>query len=377
MGIVTPIKKLLSGETVVGLSEFQTGDVIPVENGGTGSTTVDSAISALKIATGTTKDLKLLVTKDTPLAGDSTTYDEIYTTIQAAVDSLPAIINHAVTIYIRKGTTAYDEVVTVQRVVAGGSITIRGEYYWYGTNASSKTGKIDLGGSDFGYADMAQIAAGDKIWLLKYSGAVEASVPSEYVVDTVASVNGAEITLTTNSGKSFDTSWTYQIVKTAISPSSGDALTVQFTDNVSIEGLSLNGGTNVLRIISCRTIKAACVACYGTSSYRMLFRSSTSDATTGIYRCLVEIPSTGRGIIVSTTSNVFFYNLVIHSTSSSSFVYYTTGMSYSTVRKGGIIPAGGVGVFCQFNSVVYFENVLNNATCPKSPASSADASYIL
>jgi len=178
-------------------------------------------------ASCTTGNLTIYVNNSATGTGDGTSWANAFTTIQAAIDSLPAIINHDVTIYIRKGTSTYANT-TIQRIVGDGSITIQGEFCVVGTVASagSTTGKFNVQADDTG------AATGDKVLMMKYSGTINNSTPTDAFIDTVASVSGTEITLTTRTTDTFTTSWTYLIVRTQ----TGN-ITSTNTENLIIAGL--------------------------------------------------------------------------------------------------------------------------------------------
>jgi hypothetical protein len=168
-------------------------------------------------------------------AGTGVDWTNAFTTIQAAIDSLPAIINHAVTIWIRKGSTAYSDASVLQRVVAGGSVTIRGEYYWVNQAASNSTAnRLYKASAD----DWTGIESGDAVYLLQYSGTYEASVPTiAYVgtVDSIAGLGSGYVTISCPVGSVTPTTgWKYVITKTAIS----GALTAQNMDAITIKGLT-------------------------------------------------------------------------------------------------------------------------------------------
>lgn len=202
---------------------------------GTLSNQTDLSTSLTGKASSTTATQSIYVDKAATGSANGTSWTNAFTTIQAAVYSLPAIINHDVTIYVRKGSTAYNETVTIKRIVAGGSITIRGELYWINTIASagSGSGKFNVNAADTG------IHAGDRVLLMHYTGTVGSSVIDDAFIDTVASVSGTEITLTTRTSDTFTTSWRYVIVRTEIK-----SLVVQ-SDYTTIFGLYLNSGISI------------------------------------------------------------------------------------------------------------------------------------
>lgn len=213
-----------------------TGTITSLGRSLIGETTASAIRDLIESTSSTIATMSILVYDGTPSESDLSTYDEIYTTPALCFAALPAIINHAVTIKIRKADGSAYAAATLQRVVSAGSITIQGEYYYNNTVASagSGTGKFNV---IAGHSELVQ--AGDKVLLMKYSGTVGASTPSDAFVDTIASVSGTEITLTTRTSDAFDTSWRYVIVRTAVV-----GININATKNVEICGLIYNEGTN-------------------------------------------------------------------------------------------------------------------------------------
>lgn len=342
-----------------------------------GTTTTSAIRTLVETVYSTVEDMIVYVDSAATGTGTGVDWANAFTTIKAAVNSLPAVINHAVTIIIREGSTPYDENITIQRVIAAGSIVIRGEYYWYGTVAASKTGKITVGVSDYGYADRAQIAVGDVIWATKWSGTVNASTPSESIIDTVASVSGTEVSLTTNTGKTFDTTWTYQIVKTEIS-----TILCRYTDFVTITGLSFKGGgINLLNIYNCTGVIVS--FCYFSPTAKVgngqLIRIESSSNVYPITRCCVDSTysdSRGLYIVVGPYSNL-----------NASVINLTGASTIGVVGSNGAmvkcsyshIKAAGVGIMATKLSFIERMSSLNESTTPNSPATNPgpDGGYIV
>jgi len=309
-------------------------------------------------------------------AGDGTSWTDAFTTIQAAHDSLPLIIAHTVVILVRDGTYTENLIVSRQCLPTG-SIEIRAEYYWYGTVAATKTGKITLGASDFGYAERVQIEAGDRVIVFKWSGTNDASVPTTSYEDTVASVSGAEVTLTTNTGVSFTSACTYAIIKNSISASSGNAISSMVSGKVSFNGFKIGGtisnGICVLEQFTVCTINACDI--YGFTSRgvyalvpstivkRSLIRSSETSASGLITSGKISALRTSNGVRINMTGG------------SSNGAYCIRGditMLWSHVAAAAVgLRAVFAGTFS--NSVTY---CLNEGTTPRSPASSSDPAYI-
>jgi len=327
-------------------------------------------------ASSTSVNLTLYVYKDATGTGDGSTKANGFTTFAAAYATLPEIIAHAITIIMCKGATAYTENISVQRIVGAGSITIRAEYYWYGTNASSKTGKFDLGTGDTGYADRAQISAGDTVWMTKWTSTVLASAPLESFTDTVASVDGAEVTLTTNSAKALTTAWTYQIAKTVI-----QSVTVTNTSKVYVTGLIIsNAGSGVtLSGAILPDIRACHITCSADSQFPIIISGGSAGIT--ITRCWLYSPNTSANglIVVSSTVATCTYNVVE--------ITAVSGTSYGIKSVDSYVPVyyshvktALIGMIAQRGGVIYTVSCLNSGTTPISPANwaaSTDGGVVL
>ena len=305
-------------------------------------------------------------------------WDNAFTSWMHAVNSLPAIINHNVVILVRDGT--YSETVIIQRTVAAGTITIRGEYYWYGTNASSKTGKFDVNAADPMYADRAQIQAGDIVWATKWAGTVLSSVPSESIIDTVALVSGAEVTLTTNSAKEFDATWTYQIVKTEIAASSGNAILLERYSRAIVNGLKISGNSAIRTHLNSE-INVACCYISPTAEYASglyLYGRGAGEPYFMPYRSIFVGGTTNTYGILSTSgsfaypSRCVFSNLAEAIRSSQSSTVVTSGIHIMSDVVIGLKCLSGI-------SLISSTNLLNEGSTPINPASNpgTDGSYIL
>ena len=354
-GRLSPVESTLSSH--VGSTSNPHG-VTPAQIGSPTSTTASTTIYVDSAATG---------------VGDGVDWTNAFTTIQAAINSLPAIINHDVTIYIRKGATEYDESITVRRIVGAGSITIRAEYFWYGTNTSSKTGKIDLGSSDFGYADRANIEAGDKVLVVKWAGTVNASAPTASYEDTVASVSGTEITLTTNTGIAFNTLCTYLITKPMLRSTTGTQITVTDTNAVYLWGLYSSGcAGRCIRLVNSRGVDirgCSCASIGSGSSGIQLESKSSAYASMGIMK-----GNTGYGIYAVSQSDITWESYRVELTASSgNAIGGSCAYLSSMVARYNHIADALIGLNAISNSYIYAgAHILNEATTPKSPASSTD-----
>jgi len=194
---------------------------------------------------------------DSAAAGSGTGVDwtNAFTTLTAALASLPTIIETAITIYVRKGASAYVEAPIVSQIVGKGSLKIQGEYYWNGQCAAASTPsttKFNLTSTSG-----ANIAIGDQIMVTSGSGGSGAykyftRTTVKGVVDKGSNVWEVELTSALDSGNIGTTEY-YTIAKTQITG-------VWFVKNssvVSIYGLYLN---SVARTISVDTVGALYIA---------------------------------------------------------------------------------------------------------------------
>lgn len=256
-------------------------------------------------ATSTIRVQSIYVDKAATGNGTGVDWTNAFTTITAAVDSLPAIINHAVTIYVRKGATPYRETVTVQRVISGGSLTIRGEYYWSNQAASNSTAnRLVKAAAD----DFTNVEVGDRVYLLQYSGTYAASVVSNSYVGTVTNVDNKAsgyVTISMGSSITPTAGWHYVICKTEISGSdNGTTPTRAFC-------FDIRSSTNIYGLIL--TLPSACaINCTG--------------GNPNIYCCILE---TGErsGIYIKGKSIVgYVYNCSITGVAHSAGTSYPTGV---------------------------------------------------
>lgn len=378
--------------------------------GAASSTTATQSIYVDNAATGT---------------GTGVSWTDAFTSIQAAVNSLPAIINHAVTILVRKGATPYRETVTVQRAVVSGSIEIRGEYYWNNQAASNSTAnRLVKNDSD----DFTNVSVGDVVCLYKFSGTYDASYPDQSYYGTVTDITnrgsgyvtiamnntagGASATVTPTTG------WKYVILRTEISGS--DDGTTKTRDHILVNpGISssviltgiilskckkhMNGDCNDPYISGSLTISSCFVdSCDGgvfslsgaINISDILFRVSPSSATLGrvIWVKNTKLTQTrvvwidmngynGAGIMLNYAalgdmkiigiSNGAGGASGIGISVSTGAHGYTTGLYISNKISEGI-NTSYAGRFAGITA-----SYLNSATVPKNPASNpADVSWI-
>jgi hypothetical protein len=317
----------------------------------------NTQIAGVGIASGTLATQSIYVDQAAAGTGTGVNWTDAFTTIQASINSLPAIINHAVTIYVRKGSTAY-AASTLQRLVGDGSITIQGEYYFTNAVASagSGNGKFNANASDSG------ILAGDKVYLQRFSGAVGASPIDLSLSDTVASVSGAEVTLTTNTGQAFSASWRYIICRTETG-----AIIGQNTNNAAIRGVHINSGASPgVTIIGCNNPLLYGIIVETTTGTPITTRN-VFFSTTSQYIGIVCGASTGSAIIISCCLSGYGVTALSVISALSGALTYGSGrghiLVYSsmvTVSYGGIRGTTGCsadGVICGWGSNLTLSNL--------------------
>lgn len=312
-------------------------------------------------ASSTIRVQSIYVDKAATGNGTGVDWTNAFTTIQAAVDSLPAIINHAVTIYVRNGATPYRETVIIRRVVSGGSLTLRGEYsHTYQAASNSTASKLVKNASD----DFADVEVGDLVYLLQYSGTYEASIPTSEYIGTVSNVdNKASGYVTISNAVTPTTGWRYVIVKpnlisgadTGTTPARGGIVCYC---NVTITGMSVVDST---ASISSRENSAVTISnCIITTSSEWLTAgiSSAFEATVTVSRSYV---SCGRGCISADGGSQISikHSALIGTNVSTNMIIYAAASSLVNVWDAFTIiksitgaASSGYGIYCESNSVV-------------------------
>ncbi len=334
--------------------------------------------------------------------GDGLSWTNACTTIQAAVNKIPSIVNHQVKILVRKGASAYNETISITNAVTqpgltSSVITLEAEYYWKGWNASSKTGKFDVATNDPHYADRAQIAAGDYVFLMKYTTAGNQNTkPTEYLSDTVASVSGAEVTLTTNTTKELDTAWYYVICKTAIAGTS--LFNMFYVDGLTVRGFDFSTTATIIfstlgaryALIDACIFGAGCTGAAARAAYfsflwltNCLIKNTGAQTTYQLqsaWGCLLKLTQCA---LTGTSSSYGLY-LLQPGYGIVNYCYFDTQNTAVRAIRGSngevvgctISSNSGTGLYTDFGSTIYQSGNTNNATTPKTPASSSDWSHI-
>ena len=134
-------------------------------------------------------------------------------------------------------------------------------------------------------------------------------------------VSGAEVTLTTNSAKEFDATWTYRIVKTALTSSSSTLPTIYIrnTDAVTVSGLDITGGT------------------YG------VWVSNSRNVSLSYIRAVVASGTAPQSIRTDGISDTTITGTLLESSVSTATGVYATKASYFTISTSIINCTGGAG----------------------------------
>jgi len=353
--------------------------------------TVD--LDTLGAASSTTATQSIYVDKAATGAETGVDWTNAFTTIQAAVNSLPAIINHAVTIYIRKGSTAYAESVFVQRVVGSGSITIRGEYYWNAVPDVTGTAGCSAGSFAITNANAANIEAGDIIWMIKYTSTIEGSEPTtEVLPTTIASVTPGEtyttiaVTGCTDDFTTDTAKWAYHIVKTQIAPSGSAGITITQSNYVTILGLHIEAsiclnpkGCLNFQVNTCslklKGTGHAILSQFGTcgindtSPLRTAMWSDTTFSTPCAITTSANSFMSGRACLIS-------FKNASGTPNTNSCGIYNNFHTFCRLQYSSIVNTA-IGLKAEHNSTIYKVGVRNAATTPLSPASSSDGACIV
>lgn len=160
-------------------------------------------------ATKTDSDITLYVYEDATGTGDGSTKANGFTSLQAAIDSVPDVAQ-TVTIIVCKGSTNYLGDTTVIQKASIKSLTIQGEYY---TNESCDSNAV-AGKIVDASADFSNFATGDRVVLSHYSGTVGSSSIDDYLYTTIASVDSSTQITLASSSKTPTTGWKYLINQT-------------------------------------------------------------------------------------------------------------------------------------------------------------------
>lgn len=383
--------------TVGAAKAWDSGTVIKV----TYTTGIHNQIADNFAKIQTTAAMSVYVDKAATGTGDGTSWTDAFTTIQAAINSLPTVLEHAVTIYVRKGATAYSETLTINQISGKGSLIIRGEYYWTGECAAAGTSSVN--GFRVTADDAANIAAGDYILVTDGYGANDNYTHYLYTtVDSVALVSGTTYEITTTDSADWGNIGAgdyYSVVKTAIS---GTTL-ISNTQAISIRGLHFDAQITVTNsstvldfasvIIVASTgyavyVQNTSIVSYGKNCYfygagggviaienSVVALNYGGGTTSTAYACVLRSGSASNGAMYAVRmSTILVRNSIIRG---GGYGVYAAQMSYAQLSNGLIVYGTTNGAVAALNSGVNTAGtVYNKATTPVSPAGASDASYL-
>ena len=200
------------------------------------------------IALHTTATQTIWVYEDAIGTGDGSTKANGYTTLQAAIDSLPDVCNHTITIKVAKGSTNYLGQTSVIQKASITSLTVQGEFYAQGScESNAVAGKIiDVDGV------FANLLVGDRVVCSKYSGTVENSSIEDYFYATVTKT-GAGYCQTSEGTKVPTTGWTYVINQTVFNGNNDTTDILNCKNHTSITGITFEN-VNAAGIFSSSSI---------------------------------------------------------------------------------------------------------------------------
>jgi hypothetical protein len=337
--------------------------------------------------------------------GDGTSWTDAFTTIQAAIDSLPVVLEHAVTIYVREGASAYAETLTVQQIVGKGSLTIRGEYYWHGNCAAASTPSTTKFNTA-AHTDGANIEVGDLILVTSSFGGAGTYTYYNYttvkgVVDKGSNIYEIELNAASDWGN-ISASDYYTVVKTKIN----GYLTVSNSKRVSLYGLSIdkNSSSNYAVMLTAGAVINAIYYCFLTASsgfggvsvdglssvteLRACYLYGTYPAAVSLNSnirfnftgntdsgcCVLASKTSGIGIDASRGSLAVLYRCIL---------YAPSGVGAYASRVSGItavrvtIPTGTTtGLKARYVSSFDISTCNNQATTPVDPTGTIESSYI-
>lgn len=328
-------------------------------------------------------------------AGDGTSWADAFTTIQAAWDSLPTIIAHAVTIRVRYNATPYREQVEVKGKYVIASVTIEGEYWWLGDCEANVGGAGEITDT----AAFADVAIGDKVYVLDRNGANGRAQNAE--VCTVDDISNAPNRIGTDGALTPALNWRYVIVRTEISGSDdgtdpGTARNHCFRlttiDNIAVRGFYMTfpqqaavRASNSRAILVTRVIFEDCDQAID-FRYSGVTLAYSYLGCTDHYPIYILYQSYLYATQVAMTTPTKYCSLVDYSSTAVMDYFYIfnatrglscQGNSFAQIRWSTIQNTVATGVFARMNSAVDTGTFTTNAAViPEDPAATVERAYI-
>lgn len=320
-------------------------------------------------------------------AGDVTVNDDIFAdTEEYVIEATP----YRETVYINSDPTNH----TAHSF--GGQLTLRPEYYWYGTcEANAGTGNITDTSANF-----TSVEIGDKVMVLSLNGASGAA--DNYSIGTVIDISAAGAgTLGTSVNATPTTNWRYTICKTEIS-GSDDGITQGDRSYgiylIRTQGLTVYGflitqtGSYAIQAISssslsvyglyfedcARGVWAVNNTIVGHLYYSYLRVSTAIASGAG----QLSYNDTRYSVLSGGTGSIFY--IYRGSTGLVNYSYIDDGTYGARVRDVSFCSVYRVyidndvtnGLVADNNSAIQNAGNSNNATIPETPAASSDGAYI-
>jgi hypothetical protein len=308
------------------------------------------------------------------------------------------VLEHAVTIYVRKRSTEYVPF-AVQQIIGKGSLAIQGEYYWHAQCAAAATPSTTK--FNITAADGAQIEAGDIVFVTDGYGSTGAYKYYTHSTVTATTDKGSnvweiEVNDALDSGN-IGTGDYYTIIKTKIAGYN----TIINTSPISLTGLAFISGDNTrdyalylanstVTITSCSiqgtgnnsgvNIFTSTVNTYSSYyegyNYAMVFNSgrlAIGDNTSNSITC-VFVATITTALIASGALYIPIFRSIINCQSGTGLSISNNGVGY--MRYCTICSGTTTGIRASMGAMVTTLTLNNNATTPKDPATSTDTPHI-
>jgi len=184
----------------------------------------------------TTAAMTIYVDIDAVGSGNGTSWANAFTSITDAWDSLPTIIAHDIEIYVRSGSTAYNEQVDIEERYVVGTVLIEGEYNWNGECEANVGGAGEI--KDTG--EFAGVVVGDHVYVIDKNGANNRV--QNYDIGLVDDITNIPDRIGTDMSVTPSTNWEYTIVRTEIDAQGTEdyGFSIVSLDNVTVQGFYID-----------------------------------------------------------------------------------------------------------------------------------------